>query len=291
MKEDKFWDELKQNCLGCWSGGTIFTKYQDGRLKPVGQKLNIRLKVEIPNESPDQGQWTVWNARKEGDTFNIPIRKSNPSQEFSMHKLWFENILLRISNGGKLAMELGFWDILGDGMRRTVVVEYEDRNESQSQNEGTDIRQTLSDVCIIQQKIKASNGFIGEIIVQEEASVLPEETLQGCDLFVKRLKSLQVAKSEKVQISSMERTMLEMSKEQIETVTQTVVAEMNGTSGNEERFTQTLQNGLAVSLPVIASENSVLYFGHHYHNGKTVVLELQFRNYREAHKAILHTFE
>jgi hypothetical protein len=295
-EEDQFWEELKRNCIGCWSGGIIYTKYQNGHLAPVGDKINMRLKVDIPDESSHRGQWTLWNMREEGDTLNIPIRKHNPGKNMSMHKIWFEKILLRASNGGEVATELGFWDKDGDGMRRTVIVQYKDSNERHTQHENMSVHercdQTLNDVCILQQKLKGSNGFVGDIAVSEEANILSEKMGKGHISITKGLESMKIVKSESVQIPSMERTTIELSHEESNTVTQTVIAQMNDVrEGDEERFTQTLPNGIVVSLPTIARKNPILYFSHQYQDGKAVVLEMQYQNHVEAHKAILHTFE
>lgn len=290
IEEDPFWNELKRNCIGCWSGGIIHTKYTNSGLSPVSNKMNIRLKVDIPVESPDKGQWRVWNVRKVGDEICVPIRKSYPDAEFSTHKVWFERILLRTSKGGNVAVEVGFWDKVGDGMRRTVVAEYEwDDKESQSTKIHKNNVQNLSGVCILQQKIKISKGFIGNTIDDKEASILPEKYFEGSESIAERLKCLKLVKSECVEICGMKRSIVEMSEQEKKAVAQRVIADMNG-SGNEERLTQTLPNRIAVSLPITANMETTLYFGNQFQDGKTVVLEVQFDNYEQAVNATLHTF-
>lgn len=292
IEEDPYWNEVKRNCIGCWSGGVIHTKYSNAGLSPVSNKMNIRLEVDVPVESPDKGQWSVWNARKEGEKVCVPIRKSHPDEEFSTHKVWFERILLRISKGGNVAVEVGFWDKLGDGTRRTVVAQYDgwDNKESQSRKIHQKNVQHLSGVCIIQQKIKeSSKGFIGNAIDYEEASILPETYFEGSDSVAERLKYLKLVKSEYVEICCMKRSIVEMSEQEKKEVAQRVIADMNG-SGNEERLTQTLPNRIAISLPITTNMETTLYFGNEFQDGKMVILELQFDNYEQAVNAAIHTF-
>jgi len=292
IQEDPFWNELKRNCIGCWSGGIIHTEYKHGDLIPVSNKMNMRLKVDIPEESPDEGQWNVWNVKKEGDNIYIPIRRSHPDVEFPTHKFWFERILLRTSKGGNVAMEVGFWDKLGDGMRRTVVVDYDgwdDKEESPNKKIHKSNVQNLSGVCIIQQKIKISKGFIGNTTDDKEASILPEKYFQGSDSIAERLKCLKLVKSECVEICGMKRSIVEMSEQEKKAVAQRVIADMNG-SGSEERLTQTLPNRIALSLPITTKMETTLYLGNQFQDGKTVVLEVKFDNYEQVVNATLHIF-
>jgi len=77
------WTELKQNCVGCWSGGIVHTTVQndklvaksdsDGRTTPT--PLNMRLRVNVPRETPDRGTWNVWNVEEKGDELVIPISR------------------------------------------------------------------------------------------------------------------------------------------------------------------------------------------------------------------------
>ena len=88
-EQDRFWTELKQNCVGCWSGGIVHTTVQNDKLvakrdsgdgsRPTTNTtptpLNMRLRVNVPRETPDRGTWNVWNVEEKGDELVIPISR------------------------------------------------------------------------------------------------------------------------------------------------------------------------------------------------------------------------
>ena len=74
--QNPFWEELKRDCLGCWSGGIVHFTFQDGDLVPTSEILNMRLKVEIQSECLDESVANNSQRRKRGGTV---IENQSPS--------------------------------------------------------------------------------------------------------------------------------------------------------------------------------------------------------------------
>jgi hypothetical protein len=308
-----FWEEMKKNCIGCWSGGIIHTKYRDGELIPKSDKLNMRLMVNIQQQQQqrddssctdqkhyqqsnniEKGLWTVWNVKKVGDQIVVPLQSFSEAY-VTTHKIWFDRILLRTSKEGPVGVELGFWDREGDGMRRTVVVEYHgvDKNLS-TENEKEDstrlLQQYLGDIAILQQKVMKEEGFVGHDVNDEHANILPDDSESVINnewetLFEtwKQQPSKRLI-TETVNIQNLERTQKKTF------IPERVVEDLANKNNSARRFTKKLQNGIFVSLPTSIDNASInsLYFCNKYKDGRTVISEVQFVNYNEPLHAILY---
>lgn len=294
--QDPFWEELKRDCLGCWSGGIVHFTFQDGDLVPTSEILNIRLKVEIQSECLDEsipiipkdekeelvekGLWNVWNVRKKGDNIMIPIQ-SVSQDPVSTHKLWFDRILLRTSKKGPAGVEIGFWDKYGDEMRRTVVVMYGEGSKDEGTSEAL-LEQRLSEVAVLQQKKFDEQGFEGDIHNHEDTKILStEEDETDWETIFKTLKQMPPLRltTETVDIPTLARRKIQIASVDGSPLPKRVLEDLVNKDNVANRFLKRLQNGVYISLPVCIPDNSIksMYFCNKYQDGKVAIIEVQFQ--------------
>eukprot|EP00521_Asterionellopsis_glacialis_P006038 CAMPEP_0195281174 /NCGR_PEP_ID=MMETSP0707-20130614/599_1 /TAXON_ID=33640 /ORGANISM="Asterionellopsis glacialis, Strain CCMP134" /LENGTH=387 /DNA_ID=CAMNT_0040340033 /DNA_START=8 /DNA_END=1171 /DNA_ORIENTATION=- len=183
------WKVMNNACFGKWSGSMKVYKVNDRTHQLIpdttknNEKLNFRLwarqtrnnNIQNNNRQPffnsnknNFGTWTVWNLMTKGDEVNVPLMRL-PFAAPSQLKIGFEpGCVLRTPKAFKDApravFELGFWDPQGDGMRRTVVVEY-----------SVEKQMKLKDITIVQQKsVPQKVPFVGNTTVAQDIETLPE---------------------------------------------------------------------------------------------------------------------
>lgn len=294
--QNPFWEELKRDCLGCWSGGIVHFTFQDGDLVPTSEILNIRLKVEIQSECLDEsipiipkdekeelvekGLWNVWNVRKKGDNIMIPIQ-SVSQDPISTHKLWFDRLLLRTSKKGPAGVEIGFWDKYGDEMRRTVVVMYGEGSKDEDTSEAL-MEQKLSEVAVLQQKKLDEKGFEGDIHNHEDIKILStEEDDNDWETIFKTLKKIPPLRltTETVDIPTLARRKIQKASVDGSPLPRRVLEDLVNNEYVANRFLKRLQNGVYISFPVSIPDNSIksMYFCNKYQDGKVAIIEVQFQ--------------
>lgn len=223
------------------------------QLRPSsGEKLNFRLWAQnTPSplwsiiRKKNTGTWTVWNLKTLGDEFIIPLRRL-PSQRPSQLKIGFEGCVLRVpavyKQVPRAVVELGFWDPRGDGMRRTVVVEYLTGN----------FKMELKDVTVVQQKaIPRQASFVGDMSVEEDIQMLPQKTPFGMtDVIQTPIKnSMEPIRMERVELQSMTRTTTnraKMASDEKEKAWKVLGCLL---SHDDDSYSMVLPNGLLTCLP------------------------------------------
>eukprot|EP00566_Odontella_aurita_P018945 CAMPEP_0113564700 /NCGR_PEP_ID=MMETSP0015_2-20120614/21764_1 /TAXON_ID=2838 /ORGANISM="Odontella" /LENGTH=315 /DNA_ID=CAMNT_0000466809 /DNA_START=173 /DNA_END=1120 /DNA_ORIENTATION=+ /assembly_acc=CAM_ASM_000160 len=273
-EQNRFWDEVLANCPGCWSGAIVHTAFEDSKspafLRPTTDKLNFRLKVDIQDDDRDHGTWTVNNVEEIGDERVIPLAR-HPTITPPTHKIAFDGVTLRTSRSGNLGIDIGFWHREGDtfGMRRSVVVTY---NENDAQDEQS---QKLDEIVYLQQKLVPSDGFVGNTVVPSDKDVMLDEV---GDLITSE-SGFEMKSAESLKREPLERGLSRAKDEH------TCSRLLNSIMEDHTcRFRMILPNRIAISLPlrIVAGETNSCLFAHERTDGSIQIVEIDFEGEQTA---------
>lgn len=160
--------------------------------------LNFRLWARATNK--DTGTWTVWNLQNKGDEFVIPLRRlpAVASGDSTQLKIGFlPGCVLRVPSNYKhvprAVIECGYW---GNGIRRTVVLEYKTRDKHK--------RMELKDVTIVLQRAipwYKHFFFVGNTTVTSDIQTLSQKSQHD----FKRNQRRKPVRMERLELQSMQR--------------------------------------------------------------------------------------
>jgi len=206
------WKVMNKSCFGKWSGTLQSFRMNKATNTPVcndnDELLNFRLWAKadtnrMGKKKDTTGTWTVWNLLRKGDEFIVPLRRlpavsSRPSQL----KIGFQpGCVLRIPFNFKqvprAVIELGYW---GNGMRRTVVLEYQMPDKQK--------RMELKDVTLVMQRAVPwykNAFFVGNATVAHDIQILPRKAPSNVEDVVKRNRARKPIRIERVELKSMQR--------------------------------------------------------------------------------------
>eukprot|EP00984_Skeletonema_dohrnii_P005686 scaffold2005_cov115-Skeletonema_dohrnii-CCMP3373.AAC.7 len=201
------WKVMNKSCFGKWSGTLQSFRMNKTTNTPVfndndDELLNFRLWAKA-DTNRDTGTWTAWNLQRKGDEFIVPLRRlpavsSRPSQL----KIGFQpGCVLRIPFNfrqvPRSVIELGYW---GNGMRRTVVLEYQMPDKQK--------RMELKDVTLVMQRAVPwykNAFFVGNATVAHDIQILPRKAPSNVEDVVKRNRARKPIRIERVELKSMQR--------------------------------------------------------------------------------------